>query len=270
MYRTDERSTFADGEAVVETRLINFGEGSKTFLLLNVLAIGIKRIVGIPGTAVDVARTVRNAVAAVVDTNLDRTDRNFKSWASVPTNKGNRMLRSRHLLSSMICLAVSAGAYAQAPRVSPPDIAGAVIDGNRVSIFYSRPYSKDPQTGAKRKIWGGLVPYGKVWRMGANEATTMITQKPIVLGGQTIPAGAHTLFVLPAEDGSAKLIVNNQIGQWGLQYDEKQDLCRVPMTKEDLKESLDQLQMAVQRNPAGGGVIKLMWETTQYSVAVHG
>ena len=180
------------------------------------------------------------------------------------------MLRSRSLLASLLCVAVTATAaipvYAQAPRVSPPDIISSVIDGNRVSIFYSRPYTKDPKTGEKRKIWGGLIPYGKIWRVGANEATTMITQKPIVLGGQTIPAGAHTLFVLPAEDGSAQLIVNNQIGQWGLQYDEKQDLCRVPLTKTDLTAPLDQFAMAVQRVQSGGGTIKLMWESLQYSV----
>jgi hypothetical protein len=180
------------------------------------------------------------------------------------------MIRSHSLLTSLICVAVGASAaipvYAQAPRISPPDIAGAVVDGNRVTIFYSRPYTKDPKTGEKRKIWGGLIPYGKVWRAGANEATTLVTQLPIKMGDQTIPAGAHTLFVLPAEDGSAQLIVNNQIGQWGLQYDEKQDLFRVPLTKSDLTPPLDQLLIAVQRNPGGGGVIKLMWESTQYSV----
>ena len=181
------------------------------------------------------------------------------------------MLRSHKLLTSIICIAAGVSAaslvYAQATRVSPPDITSAVVDGNRVTIFYSRPYTRDPQTGAPRKIWGGLIPYGKVWRAGANEATTLITQLPIVVGGQTIPAGAHTLFVLPTEDGKAQLIVNNQLGQWGLQYDEKQDLCRVPLTKDDLKEPLDQFAMAVSRNPGGGGVIKLMWESTQYSVS---
>lgn len=167
-------------------------------------------------------------------------------------------------------MAIGVGAaipvYAQAPRVSPPDIAGTVVDGNRVTIFYSRPHTKDPQTGATRKIWGGLIPYGKVWRAGANEATLLVTQRAIELGGQTIPGGAYTLFVLPEEDGKAQLIVNKQIGQWGLQYDEKQDLLRVPLTKDALTEPLDQLLIAVQRNPSGGGVIKLMWESTQYSV----
>lgn len=180
------------------------------------------------------------------------------------------MLRSHHLLTSIICVAAGVGAiapvFAQQPRVSPPDIAGTVIDGNRVTIFYSRPHTKNPQTGAVRKIWGGLIPYEKVWRVGANEATLLVTQGPIEMGGHTIPAGAHTLFMLPHEDGKADLIVNNQIGQWGLQYDEKQDLCRVPLTKEDLQQPLDQFAIAVQRNPAGGGVIKFMWENTQYSI----
>jgi hypothetical protein len=180
------------------------------------------------------------------------------------------MLRSRFLLPSIIGLAVGASAanpgYAQAPRVSPPDIAGTVVDGNRVTIYYSRPYTKDPKTGAVRKIWGGLIPYGKIWRAGANEATLLVTQGPIEVGGQTIPAGAHTLFVLPEEDGKAQLIVSNQIGQWGLQYDEKQDLLRVPLIKDALAAPLDQFTMAVQRVPGGGGVIKLMWETTQYSL----
>jgi hypothetical protein len=118
-----------------------------------------------------------------------------------------------------------------------------------------------------RKIWGTLVPYGKVWRTGADEATLIITQKPIIFGEVTIPAGAYTLFTLPNEDGTAKLIFNKQIGQWGLQYDEKQDLARVDLKKEPLEPPVDQFTMAIENNPAGGGVIKLMWENTQYSAA---
>src|SRR5438132_14140300 len=99
---------------------------------------------------------------------------------------------------------------AQQKRVSPHDTISSVIDGNRVTIVYGRPYTKDPKTGAPRKIWGGLVPFGKVWRTGADEATLLITQQPITMGDTTIPAGAYTLYTLPNEDGSAKLIVNKQ------------------------------------------------------------
>ena len=180
------------------------------------------------------------------------------------------MLKSRSLLTSVLCLtlgaAVAMPAIAQMQRVSPPDVAGNVIDGNRVTVYYSRPFTKDPKTGAKRKIWGDLIPFGKVWRMGANEATLLVTQEPITISGNTIPGGAHTLFLLPSEDGKAQLIVSNQIGQWGTQYDEKQDLVRIPVMKEEMKDSVDQFMMAVVRNPAGGGMIKLMWENAQFSV----
>jgi hypothetical protein len=151
---------------------------------------------------------------------------------------------------------------AQQKRVSPHDTISAVSDGNRVTVVYGRPYTKDPHSGEARKIWGGLVPYGQPWRTGADEATLFITQKPILLGGTPIPAGAYTLYTLPAEDGSAKLIVSKQIGQWGTQYDEKQDFARVDLKKETLDKPVDQFTMALSRN----GELKMMWENTGYSV----
>jgi len=155
---------------------------------------------------------------------------------------------------------------AQQKRVSPHETVGAVIDGCRVTVTYGRPYTKDPKSGEARKIWGGLVPYGKVWRTGADEATILITQKPLVFGDTTVPAGAYTLYTLPQEDGSAKLIINKEIGQWGTHYDDKQDLARVDLKKDALEKPLDQLAVAVSKNPSGGGMIKIMWEDTQYSV----
>jgi Protein of unknown function (DUF2911) len=149
---------------------------------------------------------------------------------------------------------------------SPHETTSAVIDGSRVTIVYGRPYTKDPKTGEPRKIWGGLVPYGKVWRTGADEATLLITQKPISIGETTVPAGAYTLYTLPNEDGTAKLIINKQIGQWGTQYDQKQDLARVDLKKDALDAPVDQFTMSVGKNPAGGGVLKLIWENTQFSL----
>jgi hypothetical protein len=156
---------------------------------------------------------------------------------------------------------------AQPARPSGSEVTSVTVDGSRVTLAYGRPFSKDPKTGEMRKIWGGVVPFGKVWRTGANEATLLITQHQIELGGTLIPAGAYSLFSLPMEDGSAKLIVNKQIGHWGTQYDEKQDFARVNLTKETLPQSVDQFTMKVERVPnSTGGVIKMMWETTQYSV----
>jgi hypothetical protein len=161
---------------------------------------------------------------------------------------------------------------AQQKRVSPHETISAVVDGNRVTIVYGRPYTKDPKTGESRKIWGGLVPYGKIWRTGADEATLLITQKPIVMGETTIPAGAFTLWTLPNDDGTAQLIVNKQVGQWGVSrdpkqaYDENLDVGRIALKKDALDKPVDQFTMAVEKNPAGGGVLKMMWESTQFSV----
>ena len=91
---------------------------------------------------------------------------------------------------------------AQQKRVSPHETVSTVIDKNRVTITYGRPYTKDPKTGEAREIWGSLVPYGKVWRTGADEATILITQKAIMFGDTAVPAGAYTLWTLPNEDGT--------------------------------------------------------------------
>ena len=155
---------------------------------------------------------------------------------------------------------------AQQKRLSPHETISKAVDGNRIMIVYGRPYSKDPRSGEIRKIWGGLIPSGKVWRMGADEATLFITQKPIVLGGTAVPAGTYTLFTLPQADGSAKLIVNRQIGQWGMEYNEKQDLARVDLKKDPAAPPADQFTMSIDKAPDGGGVIKLIWEDVQYSV----
>jgi len=168
-------------------------------------------------------------------------------------------------------------AFAQQKRLSPHETISSVVSGDRVMIVYGRPYTKNPRTGEVRKIWGGLVPFGKVWRTGADEATLLITQKDIMLGGTKIPAGCYTLWTLPNEDGTAKLIINKQIGQWGEDmrnpknvYDEANDVARVDLKKSDLDDSVDQFTMSIEKDPdvKGGGLIKLKWEKTQYAVPV--
>ncbi|MDQ2919427.1 MAG: DUF2911 domain-containing protein [Verrucomicrobiota bacterium] len=175
--------------------------------------------------------------------------------------------RTKAILSVLaISLAASPLFAQEKPRVSPGDTVSATINGNEVSIVYSRPYTKDPKSGEMRKIWGTLVPYGKVWRMGANEATILKTNKAIEIGGKEIPAGSYSLYMWPEENG-AKLIVNKQTGQWGTKYDEAQDLMRVDLKKEAMDKQVDQFTIAIDKSGNDGGVLKMMWEKTQYSVA---
>jgi hypothetical protein len=158
-------------------------------------------------------------------------------------------------------------AMAQEKRLSPHDTISTVVSGGRVMIVYGRPYTTKPGTDVARKIWGGLIPYGKVWRMGADEATLLITQKALNIGGATVPAGAYTLFLLPQEDGTAKLIISKDVGQWGEEYTEADDFARVDLTKTTLDTPVNEFTMAITKTAGGGGVIKLSWENTEYSIS---
>lgn len=179
------------------------------------------------------------------------------------------MNKLKSVLAIAAIVAFTLPVAAQQKRISPHETVSAVIEGCRVTVTYGRPYTKDHNTGEIRKIWGGLVPYGKVWRTGADEATILITQKALKFGDTTVPAGAYTLWTLPAEDGSAKLIINKQIGQWGVgpgSYDENSDLARLDLTKEALFAPVDQFTIMLSRD-SSGGVLRMKWENIQYSAA---
>lgn len=180
--------------------------------------------------------------------------------------------------STLVISALIAGALpvmAQQTRVnssggtSPHETTSQVFDNarnNRVTITYGRPFTKDPRSGAARKIWGTLVPYGRPWRMGSDEATTLVAQKGIEIGGKTIPAGVYTLYMIPSETGASQLVFSSALGGWGIPVDTAHDVAKVDLTKTTLDKPVDQFTITVDKNPAGGGVLKLSWETTEFSV----
>jgi hypothetical protein len=178
------------------------------------------------------------------------------------------LVLAAHLLNSTPAMAQDAQKK-QAQRMSPHETIAATIDGDELKLVYGRPYTVKPGTTEVRKIWGGLVPYGKVWRTGADEATLLTTQKPIEIGGYSLPAGTYSLFTVPSEDGTAKLVINKRTGQWGIPYEEEKEkaneLSRIDLKKKDLDKSVDQFTMAIEPQ-ASGGELKMMWEKTQYSV----
>lgn len=156
---------------------------------------------------------------------------------------------------------------------TPHATTSAVIGPNRqtgsmVTITYGRPFLKHPRTGEVRKVWGGLVPWDKAWRLGADEATTIIAQHALQIGATTIPAGVYTLYLVPSESGKSQLAFSKNIGKWGVPVDEKSDLARVDATKQAISESVEQLTIQVQNVPAQSmdGVIKIRWESTEFAV----
>lgn len=145
-------------------------------------------------------------------------------------------------------------------RPSPPGTAEITLAGKKVKIDYGRPSMRG------RKIFGELVPFGQVWRTGANEATTLTTDTDLDIGGARVPAGKYTLYTLPAESGW-KLIINKQTGQWGTEYNQAQDLARVDMKKELIEIPIEQFTISFL--PKGdGAVLRLDWEKTRAQVEV--
>ncbi|MGI9088641.1 MAG: DUF2911 domain-containing protein [Chthoniobacterales bacterium] len=179
-----------------------------------------------------------------------------------------KSLRVTLLVLPALLLATSPLFAQEHKRVSPHETVKATIGGDEISVVYGRPYTKDPKSGEMRKIWGGLVPYGKVWRMGADEATILTTKEKIMLGSAEIPAGSYSLYLMPEENGGAKLIVNKQTGQWGTKYEQSEDLVRVDLKKEMAPKDVDQFTIALEDKKDAGGELKLMWEKTAYSAPI--
>jgi len=155
------------------------------------------------------------------------------------------------------------------PHETTSTVIGERRTGCRVTITYGRPSITHPKSGEVRKIFGELVPWEKAWRLGADEATLLLTQKPLQFGDTTIPAGAHTLYLVPSENGVTQLAFSSNLGKWGVPVDETSDIARVPMQKEALTESVDPLTITVvydKEKDANAGVLKIAWEKTQFSV----
>lgn len=166
------------------------------------------------------------------------------------------------LMSIVVTMHAQMAQQDKSKRPSPP--AKAWVDfggGATITVDYSSPKVKG------RKIYGGLVPYGKIWRAGANEATTFVTTADITMAGKAVLAGSYTLFTIPNED-KWMLVLSKKTGEWGTAYPgESEDLARIdmkvsklPSLAEDFKISFDKAGM--------GATMNLDWENTRASVEI--
>src|SRR5512147_841898 len=129
------------------------------------------------------------------------------------------MLRRSAIALFLVACACADAPAQQRPILSPRDSVFCSFDTNTVSVNYGRPSMRG------RKIMGELVPWNKVWRTGANQATHFRTNFPMIIGGVPVPKGLFTLWTIPSQNGW-KIIINKQTGQWGTNYDPRQDLAR--------------------------------------------
>lgn len=141
--------------------------------------------------------------------------------------------------------------------LSPADSASSTVAGANIKIVYCSPSVKG------RKIFGGLEPYGKVYRAGANAATTFSTSKDIMVEGKPLPAGTYSFFVIPAESGQWTVIFNKTAKQWGaFNYDEKMDQLRVMVTPKTTTKK-ERLVYVITKNG-----FSMDWDTTSVPVKI--
>src|SRR6202046_2892797 len=185
-------------------------------------------------------------------------------FLSTANNSTGKLMRKRIVLPTLLTLVFTTAAFAQTGKSRPSPAASAerhLGGGKTLKTDYSSPRIKG------RKIYGDLVPFGEVWRTGANDATTFITSADVVIGGKTIPAGSYTIFTVPAAD-KWTLIVKKKTGEWGIPYKYESDVMgRVDMKVSKLPSPLENFTIAYDK--AGSGcTLRIDWETTRASVAI--
>ena len=166
------------------------------------------------------------------------------------------------LVSLALCAASIVAQQDKSKRPSPPAKAECKLPGGKtLTIDYSSPRANG------RKIYGGLVPYGEVWRAGANEATTFVTDTNLNVGGTAVPAGSYTIFTLPSAN-QWKLIISKKTGEWGVPYPgQSSDFARIDMKVSQRSVSLANFTISFDQS-GSGCTLHMDWETTQASVDI--
>ncbi|HEV2146687.1 MAG TPA: DUF2911 domain-containing protein [Longimicrobiaceae bacterium] len=230
------------------------------------LAVAMVPIGGPNPLALTVRRTGEGeyAVSNIAGVNRARTDARGRLLAWDGSGSTLKIVAERVPGVALDSLTAAFAAREQAGRgfgqASPRDSVTARVGDATVAVSYSRPSMRG------RRVFGGMVPWGEVWRTGANQATHLRTDRDLTIGGARVPAGSYTLWTIPGER-EWTLVINRQTGQWGTEYDPAQDLVRVPMQTERVAAPVEQFTIAVE--PRGGqSVLALTWENTRAWVPV--
>lgn len=148
-------------------------------------------------------------------------------------------------------------------RLSPPDTVTITLDDWTLAVSYGSPSVRD------REIWGELVPYDKVWRTGANEATVFQTNQPVTILGKDLPPGEYALFTIPGQK-TWTIIFNKVWNQWGAyEYNENEDALRVTVKPENLNTFSEQLAFDLKKEDEGSVVLIFLWENLQFALPIE-
>lgn len=201
-----------------------------------------------------VLRSIDGEMRAMVD-----RDGRILRWDG--TRSTAKTTGERVALVDVAALAADFAARDRAGRglgvLSPRDSVSLRVGGATVSVAYGRPSLR-----GRTAVGGVLVPWGQVWRMGANTPTHLRTDRELEVGGARVPPGAYSLHTLPTPAGWT-LILNRRIGGSGRDYDPAQDFARVPVSTTPLPTPLEQLTVRLEPTGTAAGVIRVGWERTE-------
>jgi len=162
---------------------------------------------------------------------------------------------------AICCIFFAVGQSIETPQPSPTQTLKQNFGLSSITLTYSRPAIKG------RKVFGDLVPFGKVWRTGANEATTLVTDTNLNVGGKDVPAGSYTIFTLPNADKWV-LIISKKTGEWGIPYPgEGEDFTRVDMRVSQLSSPMENFTIAFDQT-GSTCAMHVDWEKTRASVDI--
>lgn len=159
--------------------------------------------------------------------------------------------------------AAASGRATTEVSLSPPAVRGQPEPVPlKIRIDYGQTHARG------RQLLGKLIPYDSVWRTGANNASMLITDVALVLGGTTLPKGAYSLYTLPTRTGWT-LIVNADTGQSGMDYVKSRDVARIPLAVRTLKEPVESFSIVLQPEdkPPARGVLRLAWGDFELSTS---
>jgi len=172
---------------------------------------------------------------------------------------------SRFLFAAILMVSVAFAANAQSGKPkSPPVTASHSIGDLKIDVNYNAPSVRG------RTVWGALVPLGKIWRTGANSATTFEVNQDVLINGEALAAGKYSLFTIPS-DGEWTIIFNKEANQWGAySYDKGQDALRITTKTGATQALVEQMTFEVGDNDENVGVVSFMWENlkTSFNVSV--
>ncbi|TAH18665.1 MAG: DUF2911 domain-containing protein [Cytophagales bacterium] len=167
------------------------------------------------------------------------------------------------IIASIVAVIAAAGyGFRTFTKMASPETSSSFDkNGLKVSVSYSQPSKKG------REIFGKLVPYGAIWRTGANEATEIEISKDVTVAGQALKAGKYSLFTIPNQD-KWTVVFNSEIAMWGLSYDEKNDVLRVDVPTTSRDEMLEKFTISLQE-AEGGADMMLEWDKTKVVVPIR-